>query len=316
MLGRQKFLNKMNKKISVTVGIPAYNEEKNIKNAINSVLAQKHSNFNIEKIIVISDGSSDKTIRTVKLLKNNLLKIINGKVRKGKPYRLNQVFNLATSEILVLLDADCVLEQNAISNMVTKFIDKNDVALVSGNAVPVDSNSLIPRIIKTGVQINKSASEIWNKGKNVYTFRGSFLGIRKSLYKNVVIPPSPGTDAYLFFSAMKNKYEVNFSKKSIVYYRLPEALIGHIRQSSRFILSQSSMYLLFGEEAKIQYNLPKSILIKELFKVFLVNPIYTALFIVLRIVIKINSKIRKRKISGVWEIANSTKKEIVINEKK
>lgn len=48
------------KKLSVSVGIPAYNEEQNIASLIFGILKQKVNNITLKEIIVISDGSTDK----------------------------------------------------------------------------------------------------------------------------------------------------------------------------------------------------------------------------------------------------------------
>ena len=61
----------MNKEIkktlpTVTVALSAFNEETNIGNFIASVLKQKEENFVLEKILIISDGSTDKTAEIVK----------------------------------------------------------------------------------------------------------------------------------------------------------------------------------------------------------------------------------------------------------
>ena len=52
----------MRKKLTVTIGIPAYNEEANVRNLLVSLLAQKETNFKLQEIIVVSDGSTDKTV--------------------------------------------------------------------------------------------------------------------------------------------------------------------------------------------------------------------------------------------------------------
>ena len=79
------------KRPSVIVGIPAYNEEANILFLLNSILAQKQQNFNIMEILVVSDGSTDRTIKLVKSLKNKKIKTFNDLKRLGKGSRINQL---------------------------------------------------------------------------------------------------------------------------------------------------------------------------------------------------------------------------------
>ena len=98
-------------KKTVTVGIPAYNEEKNIKFLIESLLKQKLQNAIFKEIIVISDGSTDKTVEKIKTVKSRFIKLIVYKKRLGQNQALNQIAQVANSDILVLTDAD-VLPEN------------------------------------------------------------------------------------------------------------------------------------------------------------------------------------------------------------
>jgi len=51
----------MKKLITVSIGIPAYNEEANIGKLLSSLIKQKEAGFIIKEIIVVSDQSTDKT---------------------------------------------------------------------------------------------------------------------------------------------------------------------------------------------------------------------------------------------------------------
>src|SRR3989344_3768380 len=101
----------MTKKLTVTIGIPAYNEQENIQAMLKSVLAQKGNNFVIKKIVVVSDGSSDQTVSKVKEIQkeSHLISLVEGKTRKGKIIRLNKIYSLNKSDILFTFDADIVL---------------------------------------------------------------------------------------------------------------------------------------------------------------------------------------------------------------
>src|SRR3989344_8939516 len=75
----------------VSIGIPAYNEEANIKNLLTALLAQKQENFELLEIIVISDGSDDNTVEQAKSLASEKISVIDGKDRKGQAQRQNEI---------------------------------------------------------------------------------------------------------------------------------------------------------------------------------------------------------------------------------
>ena len=86
----------------ISIIIPAYNEEESIQQVIAELTAHT-SSLNIE-IIVIDDGSIDKTREIVEQLENVNL-IVHTK-NKGKGKALQNGFEHATGEFLVIQDAD------------------------------------------------------------------------------------------------------------------------------------------------------------------------------------------------------------------
>ncbi len=125
----------------VTVLIPAWNEEVGILKTLNSVVNTDYAEL---EIIVINDGSTDKTHQLVSNFINNYeqnhhqagatvikyLKLPNG----GKAKALNQGLRIATGELVLTVDADSVMDKKMIVNMVRRFTDKK-VAAVAGNVV-------------------------------------------------------------------------------------------------------------------------------------------------------------------------------------
>src|SRR3989344_6673402 len=118
-----------NKKITVSIGISAYNEEANIKKLLLSLLTQKRIGFKIKEIVILSDGSNDKTISLAKSVDSNLIKIIDRKIRRGKVIRQNEILKLINSDVLVLLDADVIPANNMLLRNLVKPIleDKADL---------------------------------------------------------------------------------------------------------------------------------------------------------------------------------------------
>ena len=113
----------MKKKLTVTVGISALNEETNIGTMLRAVLAQRGDNFVLKEIMVISDGSTDNTVGKVREIKDKRITVIVGKKREGMNTRLNYLFAHFQSDVLIKMDAD-ILPQNesVISLLISPFL--------------------------------------------------------------------------------------------------------------------------------------------------------------------------------------------------
>ena len=114
---------KPKKHFSVSVLIPAYNEEDTIKETIDAVLKSDYDN--IIEVIIINDGSTDKTASIVKGLtkKYSLLKLLDRK-NSGKADSLNQGIKIAKGELIAVIDSDSFPEKDAIRKLVGYFEDE------------------------------------------------------------------------------------------------------------------------------------------------------------------------------------------------
>jgi len=126
----------------VTVLIPAYNEEAVIVDTVRAVLASNYPNL---EVVVVDDGSID---RTAELVRENFGR--DPRVRlllqtnRGKPSALNYGLSEATGEIIVSIDADTIVDAQAIPRLVRHFADPR-IAAVAGNVKVINCNRWITR---------------------------------------------------------------------------------------------------------------------------------------------------------------------------
>jgi poly-beta-1,6-N-acetyl-D-glucosamine synthase len=124
---------------SVSVLIPAWNEEVGIVKTIKSVLDTQYPRL---QIVVINDGSTDGTHEKVTGFmayhkpeehhgaRLEYLNVSNG----GKARAMNRGFLETDSEIIITIDADSVMDPSAIANLVKRF-SHPDVGAVAGNVI-------------------------------------------------------------------------------------------------------------------------------------------------------------------------------------
>ena len=111
--------------MKVSIIIPAYNEEKYIGKCIETLLNQSYRDF---EIIIIDDGSKDRTVEIVKKLssKNKKIKLLSQ--NHGGPGRARNLGAKHTKGgIIVLVDADMEFDKNYIKNLVKPIVEGREI---------------------------------------------------------------------------------------------------------------------------------------------------------------------------------------------
>ena len=116
-MDKKKYKNK------VSLIITSYNQEEKIKRCIDSILNDK---LKEKEIIIINDGSTDKTLDILKTYENKYknIKIINQK-NKGQALARNIGLKESTGEYISFIDSDDFVEKNYIYNLYKSAIDNN-----------------------------------------------------------------------------------------------------------------------------------------------------------------------------------------------
>ncbi|MEM4375040.1 MAG: glycosyltransferase family 2 protein, partial [Nitrososphaerota archaeon] len=113
---------------SVSVIIPAYNEEKWIAKTIEALLETDYPNL---EIIVVDDGSTDRTYEIALQYRRRGVVVLH-KENGGKASAINYGLLYARGEIIFTVDADSLVSRNAITLMTSYFRDSRVVG-VAGN---------------------------------------------------------------------------------------------------------------------------------------------------------------------------------------
>ena len=134
-------MNTLNTKILVV--LPVYNEERLLKRAVNSILEQTHTNF---ELVIVNDASTDNSLlEAEKFLYDSRVKIINNEKNSGCFYSKNTGIKLMESgefDIYTTHDADDFSQPTRFQEVVDifnqneKVLGVNDLQIKIGNYAP------------------------------------------------------------------------------------------------------------------------------------------------------------------------------------
>jgi len=301
----------MNKIIGITVAVVAYNEEQNIERFLKSVFAQKYKNIKVEKILVISDGSTDRTSEIVKNFSSMQIIFHQRRRRRGKSMRLNEIYSTLTSQILVQFDADVILAHPlVIDNIVSMLISDDKIAMCGGNPIPVKAQGLVERAINiTCAVYNEFRSKVRN-GNNIFSADGRILAFKKEFIEKIRVPENMiANDMYTYFACLSHGYSYRYVKDAIVYFNSPKTVADHIKQNTRFRASPIRMKRYFQKElVERELIIPKKLLMLTQIKYFLRSPCLAFFIFMLNKYCEINALIGESDIKGTWDVAYTTKK--------
>lgn len=117
------------KKLSVIM--PVFNEEKTVVKSIRRVLLSRIVGLRLE-IIVVNDGSTDKTASELRKIKDRRVVVLNHKNNQGKGAAIKTALRKMTGDLVVIQDADMEYDPKDLKLLLTPILDgKADVVFGS-----------------------------------------------------------------------------------------------------------------------------------------------------------------------------------------
>ncbi len=130
---------------SVSIIVPAYNEEQTIADCIESLQKIDYPKEKYE-IIVVNDGSKDKTSKVVNKYAGQIIFLDNTE-NKGKAASLNQGIARAKNEFIACMDADTIVPQDILVKTIPYFLDQRTGSVTVSVEVR-HTNSYLQKIVQ------------------------------------------------------------------------------------------------------------------------------------------------------------------------
>jgi poly-beta-1,6-N-acetyl-D-glucosamine synthase len=212
--------------LGCSVGIMAYNEEKNIANAIETIFTQPTRHGRIAELIVVASGCTDRTPDIVASMARDdpRVRLITQERRMGKASAINLFVSAAQSPLLLMVSADVLVTDQTIDTLLRHFYDPT-VGMVGGHPIPVNDETTF---------LGHSVHLLWRLHDRLAR-QSPKLG-EIVAFRNVVpsIPPDTAVDEISIQALITQLgYKLVYEPEAVVYNHGPTTVSDFLRQRRR-----------------------------------------------------------------------------------
>jgi biofilm PGA synthesis N-glycosyltransferase PgaC len=243
----------------VSILVPCHNEEDCIKETVEFLMKQDYPDF---EIIAIDDGSTDNTVKILHELqrKCDRLRVVCLKSNRGKGTAMTMGALASRSEYLVCIDADALLDTQAVRHYMWHFLNFPRVGAVTGNPRVRNRTSILGKIqmgeFSSLVNMIKRTQRILGK---IYTVSGVVSAFRKRALFSVGFwsDNMVTEDVDVSWKLQIRFWDIRYEPRVLCWILMPESLRGLFRQRVRWaqggneVLLKNSRTLLNWRQRRI-----------------------------------------------------------------
>ncbi len=216
--------------------IPCHNEEETIESTVENLLEQNYPSF---EIIAIDDGSSDRTPEIIKNLANqhSIVRGVFLSENRGKATALNMGCIASKGKYVVTIDADAILDRNALRWIAWHFVNFSRVGAVTGNPRVANRTTLLAKIqigeYSTIIGLIKRTQRVLGK---VLTVSGVIAAFRMSALHHVGFWDDNmlTEDIDITWKLEKHFWDVRYEPNALCWVLVPETVKGLWKQRLRW----------------------------------------------------------------------------------
>lgn len=260
-------------KPEVSIVMPVYNGEKYLKEAIESLLNQTFHNF---ELIIINDGSTDKSEEIAKSYHDDRIVYISNSVNLGLSKSFNIGVRAARGEYIARMDADDVSIPERLSTQVLFLANNPEIGIVGSAALLIDQDG---RKIAKLQRVQNHLEIKWMSLTSTPLIHPSVMARSRVLKENPYDESLTNSEDYELWSRLLFTTNTKFANlpKPLLYYRVYKGSFTQtVAKDKRAISAYNSIrnlehYRKLTEEEKeliVRIRQEESLSLPQLFKVW------------------------------------------------
>lgn len=229
---------------STTIIVPVWNEEKTVSATVHSLLRLRYPKNKI-KIIIVDDGSTDRTWEIIQKFADNpritLLKKING----GKHTAVNFAIEKADTELIGCLDADSFTEKDALTEIARAFNEDREIMAVTPMLIVHEPKTILQKMQKTEYYAGAFLRRMLSPLDGIFVTPGPFSIFRKEVFDKIGL-----------YKRAHNTEDMEFALRMQSHHmRIRNVHTAHVHTTT-----PGTLYTLYRQRLRWTYGIMKNTL--------------------------------------------------------
>jgi cellulose synthase/poly-beta-1,6-N-acetylglucosamine synthase-like glycosyltransferase len=220
----------------VSVIVCAYNAERTMDSCLASLKELNYPNY---EVIVVNDGSSDRTLQITQ--RYDYVRLINQE-NKGLSVARNVGMTAATGEIVAYTDSDCMADPDWLTYLVAKFLSSG-LAAVGGPNLSPPEDSLVPACVAVSPGV---PTHILLSDEVAEHIAGCNMAFRRQVLQEIngfnPIFRTAGDDVDICWRLQDRGYTIGFSPAAIVWHFRRNTVAAYLKQQQGYGKAEALVY--------------------------------------------------------------------------
>jgi glycosyltransferase involved in cell wall biosynthesis len=237
----------------LSILMPAYNSDKFIRFAIESILNQDYLDF---ELLIYNDASTDRTLEIIDEFSDSRIKVITGENNSGVRFARDYLLHLAQGEYIAFVDSDDVCLRSKFRKQI-EFLESNENIHLAGSSVkyiqengrsilyPFSYDFYLPEQIKINLHFNNSIAMSTIVFRSTLKSDISFLNFSYDIAED-----------YFVWSLLSKRYNFANLPEKLLCYRIVSNSLMHRHNENlgkAIALIQEPIFLELGLSKDLLY---------------------------------------------------------------
>jgi glycosyltransferase involved in cell wall biosynthesis len=225
----------------ISVLMPAYNCELYIQQAIDSILNQSYTNW---ELLVADDGSSDKTKEIIQSYKDERIKCFHNSENQGYLKTSNKLVNESKGEFITFQDADDYSDKFRLEKLLERFEEDKELMMLGSCVMRFDDNNWTQKL-----EFKTSYNDIREALPNRFECIGSALMVRKQVITEFGLYHDffdrIGSEDLYWFGIIASKYKTENLEDVLYHYRdNPHSVTNNVKGNVKKMMGKE--FAIYG----------------------------------------------------------------------